>query len=93
MIPSLKANQNSLHLKKICPLPRVETKLKRVGYFLSQGNHTVISSSLSPPHYVVCGLWAHGFNDEALVRHQKARGKLAAVTRNPTLVKQLLGSI
>lgn len=55
-----------------------KTQRKRVGYVLSLGNHTVMSSSLSPPHNVVCGLWAHGFNDGALVRHQKARGKLAA---------------
>lgn len=65
----LKAHQYNHHLKQnsvwqgwILPEPR---------------KPTVVNSSLSLPYKVAHGLWVHRFNDEALVRHQRARRKLA----------------
>lgn len=77
MTPSLKVHQNNLHEKLVCYIKWKQNSVWPVWILPGPRKPHCEEFFLSQPHNMTCVLWAHGFNNEALVRHHRARGNQA----------------
>lgn len=75
--PTLKTHQNNLYEKLVCYIKWKQNSMWLVWILPGPRKPHCKEFFLSHHHNVTCGLWAPGFNNEALVRHHRARGKQA----------------